>query len=106
MVNELNIDLILVEDLFVKNFLIKNWVIWIFNFFYVFYFGGVWERMIGVIRRIFDGMLLCIDLKGIINEVFVIFMVEVFLIVNLRFLVVVLIDFDDLFVLIFNILFI
>lgn len=62
--------------------------------------------MIGVIRRIFDGMLLCIDLKGIINEVFVIFMVEVFLIVNLRFLVVVLIDFDDLFVLIFNILFI
>lgn len=62
--------------------------------------------MIGVIRRIFDSMLLCIDLKGIINEVFVIFMVEVFLIVNLRFLVVVLIDFDDLFVLIFNILFI
>lgn len=62
--------------------------------------------MIGVIRRIFDGMLLCIDLKGIINEVFVIFMVKVFLIVNLRFLVVVLIDFDDLFVLIFNILFI
>lgn len=100
------IDVIYVDDEFLKKYFYNFGIVWIFNFFYVFYFGGVWERMIGVIRRIFDGMLLCIDLKGIINEVFVIFMVEVFLIVNLRFLVVVLIDFDDLFVLIFNSLFI
>lgn len=38
-----------VEFGLVKDYLIMNKVLWIFNFFYVFYFGGVWECMIGLV---------------------------------------------------------
>lgn len=94
-VNELNIDSISVEDPPVKNFLTKNQAIWIFNPPHTSHFGGVWERMIGVIRRILDGMLSRTDSKEITNEVLVTFMAEVSSIVNSRPLVAVSTDPDD-----------
>lgn len=94
-VNELNIDSISVEDPLVKNFLTKNQAIWIFNPPHASHFGGVWERMIGVTRRILDGMLSRTDSKGITNEVLVTFMAEVSSIVNSRPLVAVSTDPDD-----------
>lgn len=94
-VNELNIDSISVDDPPVKNFLTKNQAIWIFNPPHASHFGGVWERMIGVTRRILDGMLSRTDSKGITNEVLVTFMAEVSSIVNSRPLVAVSTDPDD-----------
>lgn len=57
--------------------------------------GTNWERMIGVTRRILDGMLSRTDSKGITNEVLVTFMAEVSSIVNSRPLVAVSTDPDD-----------
>lgn len=67
--------------------------------------GGVWERLIGVVRRIFDFMLLeNFMIKGyLIYEVLVIFFVEVMVIINLCLLVILLMDFDDLYL--FSLLF-
>lgn len=54
--------------------------------------GGVWERMIGVVRRILDFFLL--GVKNLMYDVFVIFMVEVLFIVNVRFFIFMFYDFE------------
>lgn len=40
---------VVIEDVFIKNFLVESGCVWIFNLLYVFYFGGVWEWMIGIV---------------------------------------------------------
>lgn len=79
-------------------------MIWIFNFFYFFYMGGVWERMIGVIWCILDVLLLGLKGKNFIYEVFSIMMVEVIVIMNFRLIIMILSDLDMFFVLSFVIL--
>lgn len=95
------INVVNVEDGFVKEYLYKSGVVWLFNLFYFFYFGGVWECFIGVIRCVFDFMLLEILLGSLMYEIFIMFFVEVLVIVNSCFLVLVLIDFEDFFFLSF-----
>lgn len=95
------INVVNVEDGFVKEYLYKSGVVWLFNLFYFFYFGGVWECFIGVIRCVFDFMLLEILLGSLMYEIFIMFFVEVLVIVNSCLLVLVLIDFEDFFFLSF-----
>lgn len=100
-VKELGMKNVVIEDIFIKNFLVENGCVWIFNLLYVFYFGGVWEWMIGIVWRILDGILLSKKyIKDFIYEVFVIFMVEISVVMNFRLIVVIFIDFDDLFILV------
>lgn len=77
-----------------------------FYFLYVFYFGGVWECMIGVICRILDSMFLWNGMKGLIYDIFFIFLVEVCIIVNLRLFIIIMEDVSDLFIFIFVMIFI
>lgn len=104
-VDELKIDSIYVGDDLVKLFFNDNRIWWIFNVLYLFYMGGVWERMIGVIRRILDFMMLYYS-GYFIYDIFVIFMVEVCVIINFRLFFVLLIDFEDFFFLSFFLIFI
>lgn len=67
-----------------KDYFFKIGSIWIFNFFCFFYMGGVWECMIGFVRRILDFMFFKIYEGNFIYDVFVIFMVEVLVIINNR----------------------
>lgn len=92
-----------IEDYIVRNYLVENGVIWVFNLFYVFYMGGVWECLIGVVWRIFDVMFLC-NYGNFIYEIFFIFMVEVIVIVNVRFLIIIFYDFELFCLLIFFLL--
>lgn len=88
------IDVIYVDDEFLKKYFYNFGIVWIFNFFYVFYMGGVWERMIGIICRIFDFMLIGVSGKILFYDVLNIFMVEVVVIINFRLFVLVFIDLD------------
>lgn len=92
----INVDVIYVEFRLVKKFLFINGVKWIFNFFYVLYMVGLWERMIGIVRKIFDFFLFNIKIKEFIYEVLCIFMCEVIVIMNFRLICFIFIDFEDL----------
>ena len=55
---DLKITAINVEDPSVSKFLYDSSTVWLFNAPHASHMGGVWERMIGVTRRILDSMLL------------------------------------------------
>lgn len=78
------IDAIHVEDGPVKDFLYSKGTTRLFNAPHASHMGGVWERMIGVTRRILDSMLL--DCKRVVltHEVLVTFMAEACVIINSR----------------------
>jgi hypothetical protein len=57
---------------------------WILNPPHSSHFGGVWERMIGVARRILDALLLEHSTKDLTHEVLVTFMAEVSMIIISR----------------------
>ena len=80
----LKVDTINVEDRPVKDFLYQSGTVWIFNPPHSSHMGGVWERMIGVARKVLDALLL--DNKGasLTHEVLVTFMAEVSAIMNSR----------------------
>lgn len=80
----LKVDTINVEDGPVKDFLYQSGTVWIFNPPHSSHMGGVWERMIGVARKVLDALLL--DNKGasLTHEVLVTFMAEVSAIMNSR----------------------
>lgn len=71
---------------------------WIFNPPHASHFGGMWERMIGLARRILDSMFLQLKDK-LTHEVLVTFMAEVAAIINGRPLVPVTTDSKDSFIL-------
>ncbi|KAK3735149.1 hypothetical protein QZH41_000926 [Actinostola sp. cb2023] len=57
---------------------------WVFNPLHASHAGGVWERMIGVVRRILDSMLTTVVAKHLIHEVLTTLMAEISAIVNGR----------------------
>jgi hypothetical protein len=77
-VDHLDINCINVEDGPVHNFLEGKQTVWIFNSPHSSHMGGVWERMIGIARRILDSM------KDLTHEVLTTFLAEVCAIVNGR----------------------
>ncbi|XP_050419153.2 uncharacterized protein LOC126832434 [Patella vulgata] len=82
--NELNMEVIMDENGPVINFLNNRKAKWIFNPPHSSHMGGVWERMIGITRRILDSMLAEVSSKYLTHEVLVTFMAEVTAIVNAR----------------------
>lgn len=80
--DELKINTIQVEKDEISDFLYKNDVVWKFNVPHSSHMGGVWERMIGIVRRILDNML--INTKELTHDVIVTLMAEVCAIVNSR----------------------
>jgi hypothetical protein len=82
--DHLEIDAMNVEDGPLKGFLYDAGTVWKFNPPHASHMGGVWERMIGVTRRILDSMLLDVKNKNLTHEVLVTFMAEVCAIVNAR----------------------
>lgn len=61
--------------------------------------GGAWERMIGIIRKILDSVLLQSKSSRLTHEVFTTFMAEVMAIVNNRPLMPLFTDANDPFIL-------
>ena len=82
--DQLKIDAINVEDDKVQPHLYNSGTVWKFNPPHSSHMGGVWERMIGVTRRILDGMLLEQNKKGLTHEVLCTLMAEVCAVVNSR----------------------
>ena len=82
--DHLGVNVINVEDGPVQKFLSGKKVTRIFNAPHSSHMGGVWERMIGVTRRILDSMLMDIQSKHLSLEVLTTLMAEVCAIVNAR----------------------
>ena len=80
----LNMNVVNVEDDPLKQFLYDKGTKWIFNAPHSSHMGGVWERMIGVTRRILDSMMLDISAKHLTHDVLVTLMAEVCAIINGR----------------------
>ena len=80
----LSVDAINVEDGPIKDFMCRNRISWIFNPPHSSHMGGVWERMIGITRRILDSMMSDLPSKNLTHEVLCTFMAEVSAIVNAR----------------------
>ncbi|XP_062594607.1 uncharacterized protein LOC134256029 [Saccostrea cucullata] len=68
----------------VKNFLDKSKIVWTFNAPHSSHMGGVWERMIGLTRRVLDSLLLGPKGKNLTHEVLSTLMAEVTAIINSR----------------------
>ena len=83
-VDDLKAETICVEDEVVKKFLDNSKVKWCFNPPHASHMGGVWERLIGVARRILDAMLLESHTQRLTHEVLITFMYEVSAIINSR----------------------
>ncbi|MES9882784.1 MAG: hypothetical protein ABW185_18100 [Sedimenticola sp.] len=83
-IDKLNITAINVEDGPMEDYLYKNGAVWIFNPPHASHMGGVWERMIGVTRRILDSLLTNVAAGKLTHEVLVTLMAEVTAIVNAR----------------------
>ena len=81
--NELQASLNEMHDA-IQPYLASEGCDWIFNAPHSSHVGGVWERMIGVTRRILDAMLAEIEPKRLSHEVLLTLMAEVTAIVNAR----------------------
>ncbi|XP_055998874.1 uncharacterized protein LOC130047578 [Ostrea edulis] len=81
-VKDLNANVISIEARPVREYLIENRINWVFNPPHSSHMGGVWERMIGVARRILNPLLL--DVKHLTHEVLTTLMAEVSSIMNAR----------------------
>lgn len=86
----------LVEKSLVQRFLQNNECVWMVNPPHASHFGGAWERMIGVTRRILDSMLLRNGMKGLTHDTLSTFLAEVCAIVNSRPLTTITEDASDL----------
>ena len=82
--DDLRIDTINVEDGPVKNYLYNSGTVWIFNPPHASHMGGVWERMIGVTRKILDSMMSNASGRTFTHDVLCTFMAEVCAIINNR----------------------
>ncbi|XP_052818318.1 uncharacterized protein LOC128244343 [Mya arenaria] len=83
-VNELGIDAVNVEDGEIHRLLKSNGVVWVFNPPHAPHMGGVWERMIGPVKRILNSMLCETSIRDLTHDVLITLMVEVCSIVNAR----------------------
>ena len=93
-VNELKLNVVNTEDGPIKNFMDQRKITWIFNPPHSSHMGGVWERMIGVARRILEAMLLQ-HKSCLTHEVLSTFYAEISHIINSRPLVSVSTDPDN-----------
>ena len=91
--DSISANVINVEDHNFSNKLLEHGINWYFNAPHASHMGGVWERVIGVARRILDGMLL--NSKNLTHEVLCTLMAEVTAIMNSRPIVPVDTDSDD-----------
>ncbi|XP_074485799.1 uncharacterized protein LOC141764441 [Sebastes fasciatus] len=73
-----------VNDPEIKTYLLDQGCTWAFNAPHSSHMGGVWERMIGVVRRILDGLLLKTSTTRLTHEVLTTLLAEVMAIVNNR----------------------
>ncbi|XP_062599560.1 uncharacterized protein LOC134261107 [Saccostrea cucullata] len=95
---ELKVNVINVEDEHLHNFLNEQRTTWIFNPPHSSHMGGVWERMIGITRRILDAILLDYGSRSLTHEVLTTFLAEASSIINSRPLVSVSTDPENSFV--------
>lgn len=87
------------DEIAMERFLSEHRYTWTFNNLHSSHMGGVWERMIGVTRRILDSMLLQVGSSKLTHKVLTTFLIEVTAIVNNRPLVPVSTDSRDPFIL-------
>lgn len=95
-VKELGMKNVVTEDASIKNFLAENGCVWIFIQPHASHFGGVWERMIGIARRILDGILLSKKyINDLTHEVLVTLVAEISAVMNSRPIAAISTDPDD-----------
>lgn len=82
--HELNMDASSCSSVSVEKYLQKQQCKWVFNPPHSSHMGGVWERMIGIARRILDCMLLQNGPSRLTHEVLTTFMAEVTAVINSR----------------------
>nr|XP_034339039.1 uncharacterized protein LOC117693077 [Crassostrea gigas] len=75
-VDHLDMNSINVEEGPVHNFLEEKQTVWIFNPPHSSHMGGIWERMIGITRRILNSMILEVQSKDLTHEVLTTFLAE------------------------------
>lgn len=75
------------DDMAIQSYLANEGCDWIFNPTHASHVGGVWERIIGVTRRILDSILADLGPRRLTHEVLTTLMAEVTAIVNARLLV-------------------
>jgi hypothetical protein len=80
----MKIDTVNVEDKTLKQFMYNSGTTWIFNPPHASHFGGAWERMIGMIRKILDSQLLEPVNRNLTHDILSTLMAEVSAIVNSR----------------------
>lgn len=80
----MKINAVNVEDGQIRKFLHESRIQWLFNAPHSSHMGGVWERMIGIARRILDGILINEKMKSLTHETLTTFMTEVCAIMNSR----------------------
>ncbi|VDI38982.1 Hypothetical predicted protein [Mytilus galloprovincialis] len=83
-IKELGIQAINVEDGRMKDFLRNQGTTWQFNPPHASHMGGVWERVIGITRRILDSLLMEASRNKLTHEMLVTFLAEASAIVNSR----------------------
>lgn len=72
------------DDPEIRNYLQEQGCTWIFNAPHASHMGGAWERLIGVVRRILDGLLKKDSATRLSHEVLSTLMAEVMAIMNAR----------------------
>ncbi|XP_077369860.1 uncharacterized protein LOC144014155 [Festucalex cinctus] len=72
------------EEPNVRKYLADEGCTWVFNPPHSSHMGGVWERMIGISRRILDSMLMQTGLSRLSHEVLLTLMAEIVAIINAR----------------------
>lgn len=94
-IEDLGIQAINVEDCKVKEYLRNSNSTWLFNPPHASHMGGVWERVIGITRRVLDSLLMNGIKNKLTHEMLVTFLAEALAIVNSRPLVPLTSDPDD-----------
>lgn len=94
-IEDLGIQAINVEDCKVKEYLRNSNSTWLFNPPHASHMGGVWERVIGITRRVLDSLLMDGIKNKLTHEMLVTFLAEASAIVNSRPLVPLTSDPDD-----------
>ena len=82
--NELQAALKEMDKEGIQNYLVSRGCEWIFNPSHASHAGGVWERMIGVTRKLLDSVLADLELTQLTHEVLSTLITEVSAIVNAR----------------------
>ncbi|XP_033761542.1 uncharacterized protein LOC117343309 [Pecten maximus] len=78
------VEVVNVEDEPIKRYLKDADLVWKFNSPHSSHMGGVWERLIGMARKILDAMFMELSSRSLTHEVLVTLMAEVSAIMNSR----------------------